>query len=109
MVLSSALIIAADGECLTCGGFFLGEIVHVGSFEFIADYFGDASLSPSRGDSDAAFIGSTHSGTPSPWWAMIEDYTDKFLTVSSGEVGSDLPSSRRHGTGALPAPITTTP
>jgi hypothetical protein len=48
MVPSSALVVATDGECLTCGGFFLSETVHLRSFEFIADYFGGLSLSPKR-------------------------------------------------------------
>jgi hypothetical protein len=54
-------------------------------------------------------MGSTHSGTPSPWWAMIEDSAEEFLTASSGEGGSALPSPRRHGMGDSPAPITTAP
>jgi hypothetical protein len=48
MVPSSALVVATDGECLTCGGFFLSETIHLRSFEFIADYFGGLSLSPKR-------------------------------------------------------------
>jgi hypothetical protein len=65
MVPSSVITVAADGECLTCGGFFLGETIRLGSFEFIADYFDSLSLSLRRGDSGATFMGSTHSGTPS--------------------------------------------
>jgi hypothetical protein len=41
MVPSSVLIITANGECLTCGGFSLGETIRHGSFEFITDYFGE--------------------------------------------------------------------
>jgi hypothetical protein len=41
MVHSSALAVATDGEHLTCGGFYLDEIVHFGSLEFIADCFGE--------------------------------------------------------------------
>jgi hypothetical protein len=37
MVSSSVLTAVADGDCLTCGGFSLGETVHLGNFEFIAD------------------------------------------------------------------------
>jgi hypothetical protein len=84
MVLSSTLIITSDGECLTCDGLFLSETVRLGSFELIAYYFGGLSLSPRRGSSGAAFMGSTRSGTPSPWWAMIEDSAEEFLTALSG-------------------------
>jgi hypothetical protein len=54
-------------------------------------------------------MGSTHSGSPSLQRAMIEDSIEEFHTTSRGEGGSGLPSSRRHGTGALPTPVTTTP
>jgi hypothetical protein len=40
---------------------------------------------------------------------MIEDSTDDFYMASSKEGSSDLPTSRRHSTGAPPAPIATTP
>jgi hypothetical protein len=40
MVPSYAITIAIDGECLMCGGFPLGETVHLGNFKFIANYFG---------------------------------------------------------------------
>jgi hypothetical protein len=59
MVSSSMIVVAADGECLTCSGFSLGETVHLGNFEFIIDYFGDLSHSPRRGDVGSAFMGST--------------------------------------------------
>jgi hypothetical protein len=62
-----------------------------------------------RGNPGVAFIGSTHSGTPSSWQAMIEDSTEEFLTVSSGEGGFGLPSPRRHDTGAPSAPVATAP
>jgi hypothetical protein len=71
MVPSSAITVAVDGEPLTCSGFSLGEIVHLGSFEFTADYFGGLSLSPRRGDLAASFMGSTHNETPPPWQATI--------------------------------------
>jgi hypothetical protein len=67
MVPSSAITVAVNGERLTCSGFSLGEIVHLRSFEFTADYFGGLSLSPRRGDSAASFMGSTRSETPPPW------------------------------------------
>jgi hypothetical protein len=109
MVPSSAITVIADNERLTCGGFSLSETVRLRNFEFIADYFGGLSLSPRRGDSDATFMSSTRNGTPSPQRAMIEDFSEKFLMASSREGGFVLPSPRRHGTGAPPAPITTTP
>jgi hypothetical protein len=46
MVPSSAIVIAADGEHLTCSGFSLVETVCLGNFEFISDYLGSLSLSP---------------------------------------------------------------
>jgi hypothetical protein len=106
---SSAINVTADGECLTCVGFSFGETVRLGSFEFITDNFGGLSFSPRRGNSSVAFMGSTHSGTPSPRWAMIEDSTEEFLTVSSNEGVFNLLSPRRHCTGALPTPVATTP
>jgi hypothetical protein len=108
MVATSAITIATDGERLTCGGFSLSETVHLGILEFIADYFCGLSLSPRRGNSGAAFMGSTHSGRPSPQRAMIEDSTEEFLTASSMEGCFDLPSPKRHDTGFPPSPITTT-
>jgi hypothetical protein len=108
MVLSSVLVVAVDGECLACGGFTLGETVHFGRLEFITDCFGGMSLSPRRDGSDVAFMGSTHRRPPSPLWAMMGDSTKEFHMVSSGEVGSSLPSPRRHDTGAPPSPATTT-
>jgi hypothetical protein len=66
MVPSSAIAIAANDEHLTCGGFSLSDTVHLGNFEFIADYFSGLSLSPRRDDTHTAFIGSTHSGASTP-------------------------------------------
>jgi hypothetical protein len=106
---SSVITVTADSERLTCGGFSLGETVHLGCFEFIADYFCGLSLSPRRGDLDAAFMGSTRSGTPSPRHVMIEDSIEEFLTTSSSEGGFNLPSPKSHGTAAPSAPVTTTP
>jgi hypothetical protein len=102
MVPSSMITITTDGECLTCGGFSLNETVHLGSFEFNAYYFSGPSLSPRRGD---AFMGSTHSGTPSPWWAMIKDFTKEFLMASSGEGAppSPLPGGTAQGLRLLPS------
>jgi hypothetical protein len=46
VVPSLPIVVGADGEHLTCGGFSLGETVHLGNFEFITDYFGGLSLTP---------------------------------------------------------------
>jgi hypothetical protein len=108
MTPSSALIIATDGECLTCGGFSLGGTFHPGSFEFIADYIGGRSLSPRRNNLGVAFMDSTRSGSASLLRAMIEDSIEEFHMGSSGEGGSGLHSPRRHDTRALPALVVTT-
>jgi hypothetical protein len=109
MVPSSRLTVTADGERLTCGGFSLGETVHFMSLEFITDCFGGLSLSPRRNDSDATFMASTHCGPPYPLQAMTDDSIREFHMALSGEGGSNLPAPRKHGTVALPAPITTMP
>jgi hypothetical protein len=62
MVPSSVLAVSVDCEHLTCDGFSLGETVHSGSHEFIAECFGGLSLSPRRDNSGTTFVGSTHSG-----------------------------------------------
>jgi hypothetical protein len=72
------LAFSTDGECLTYNGFSLSETVHLGSFEFIANYFGGLSLSQRRCDSDTAFMGSTCSWPPSPWWSMVKLSTEEF-------------------------------
>jgi hypothetical protein len=85
MVPSSSITIAADSEHLTCGRFSLGEPVHLGNIEFIADYFGGLSLSPRRSDEGAIFVGSTRIGASTPQQAMIEDSAEEYLTASSEE------------------------
>jgi hypothetical protein len=91
---SSVLTFSANGERLMCGGFSLGETVCLRSFDFIADYFDGLSLSPKRGDSGTAFMGSTHSGPPSSRWAMIEDSNEEFHMASGGGGGSGSPLIR---------------
>jgi hypothetical protein len=108
IVHSSMLTVIIDGECLPCDDFSLGETVCFESLEFIIDCFGRLSLSPRGGESGAIFVGATRSGSSS-LRTMIEDSTDEFYTISSREGSSDLPVSQRCITGALPAPITTTP
>jgi hypothetical protein len=106
---SSTIVVGADGERLTCGGFSLGKTVHRGNFEFITDYLGDLSLAPRRGNTGAAFISSTHSRASTTQRAKIEDSTEEFLMASSWEGSFNLPSPRRHNTGASLAPLRTTP
>jgi hypothetical protein len=108
MVRSSMLAIATDGESLTCDGFSLGKTVHFGSLELIAECSVGPSLSPKGSDSDAIFVGTTHSRSPL-LWVMIEDSANKFYTTSSEEGSSGLPVSQRHNTGAPSAPIATIP
>jgi hypothetical protein len=69
MVPSSSIAIVADGKCLACGGFSLGEPVHLVNFEFITDYFDDLSLSPRWGNEGTIFVGSTRNGSSTPQWA----------------------------------------
>jgi hypothetical protein len=85
MVPSSSITVAADGKRLTCGGFSLGKPVHLRNFEFLAAYFGVLSLSLRRGNEGTIFLGSTHSWASTPQRAMIEDCTEEFLTLLSGE------------------------
>jgi hypothetical protein len=108
MVHSSALIVATDGEHLTCNCFSLGKTILFGSIEFIIDYFGGLSLFPK---------GVTH--VLSSWAqpivvhyrcrATTKDSIDDFYMASSGEGSSGLPAFWRHNTGTPPAPIATTP
>jgi hypothetical protein len=107
MVPSFAIVITANDECLTCGGFTLGETVRVRNFDFITDYFSGLSLSHRRGDTGTTFMGTTHSRASTPWQTMIEDFAEEFLMASSGEGSSGLPSPRRRSVGGsltLPQP-----
>jgi hypothetical protein len=104
MVPSSALAVAADGKCLSCGGLSLNETICFGSLEFITDYLGGLSLSPRRDGLDNTIMGSTCSGPPSPLCAMIGKSTEEFHMASEGEGGLDLPSPRRNDIGASPCP-----
>jgi hypothetical protein len=100
---SSALAVAANGERLSGGGFSLGETIHFGSIEFITDFFGNLSLPPRRDISDAAVMGSIHSGPPSPLRAMIGNYTEEFHTALDGKEGGGSTSPLQKA----PAPATT--
>jgi hypothetical protein len=107
MVPSLKFIVAVDGEQLSCNVFSLGNTIRLRSLEFIADHFSGLSLSPMGDSSDAAVIGSTRSGPPSPLRAMTGDSIEEFHTGTDGEGSVNLPSPRRHGTGALTTPATT--
>jgi hypothetical protein len=104
MIPSSVVTVAANGECLTCGGFSLSETICLRNFGFITDYFDDLSLSSRRGNEGATFMGSTRGGAPTPRWAMIEGSAEEFLTVSSGEGSFGLPAFRWCGAGASITP-----
>jgi hypothetical protein len=107
MVHSSALAVSNDVERLMCAGFSLGETICFGSLEFIINCFGGLSLSPKGCDPGTALMGTTCNGSPS-LRTTIKDSTEEFYMTSSGEGSSDLLVSRRHDTGALLAPVTTT-
>jgi hypothetical protein len=107
MVPSSALIVAADGECLSCGGFHIGETILFWSLEFIIDDFSGLRFSPRRDGSNANAMGSTPSGPPSPLRAMIGHSTEEFHMVSNEEGGINLPSPKRPDTSASPTPAST--
>jgi hypothetical protein len=71
------------GERLTCGGFSLGKPIHLGNFQFIANYFDGLSFSPRGGGySGPAIMGSTHLRASTLRWAMIEDSIEEFLTTT---------------------------
>jgi hypothetical protein len=100
MVPSSTHTIATSGEHPLSDVFSLNETIHFGNLEFITDYFGSLSLSPMGDGSDAAVMGSTSGGLPSPPRAMTGDSTEVFHTTSDKEARIDLPSPIRNGTGA---------
>jgi hypothetical protein len=108
IVPSSMLIVTASSERLSCDDFSHGETIRFGSLEFIVDCFSGLSLSPRRDGSDATIMGSSRSGPSSLLQAMIGHSTEELHTTFDREGGGiKLPSPRRHGTGALPAPTTT--
>jgi hypothetical protein len=100
MVFSSALVIAADSERLSCDVFSLSKTIHFGSLEFITDRFSGPRLSPMGDGSGATIMVSTHGGTPSLLWAMTGDSIEEFHMALDGEGRIDLPSPQRNGTRA---------
>jgi hypothetical protein len=107
MVQSSMLTVATYDERPSSDVFSLSETICFGSLKFITDRFGSLSPSPMGDGSVAAIMGSTCSGPSSPPWAMMGDSTELFPTMSDEEGRVDLPSPKRHGTGAWTAPATT--
>jgi hypothetical protein len=102
MVPSSSIAFTVDGERLTCSGFSLGKPIHLGNFEFIADYFGSLSLSPRRGNEGTIFVGSTHSGASTPQRAMIEDSTEDTHSIKQGrKLRAPFPQTAQHSGGGL--------
>jgi hypothetical protein len=107
MVPTSALTIVANGERLSCDVFSLSKTIRFGSLEFITDCFGGLSLSCMGDGSDAAVMGSTDGGTPSPLRAMTGDFVEEFHMVSDEKGRIDLLSPRWHDMGASTTPTTT--
>jgi hypothetical protein len=108
MVHSSKLVVTANDEHLTCGGFSLSETICFGILEFIAICFGSLSHSPEGNDSGTVFVGTARSGSPS-LHTILEDSIDKFYIASSAEGSSGFPVSWRRNMVTPPVPITTTP
>jgi hypothetical protein len=75
MVPSLVLVVAADGERLSCDVYSLGETICFRSLEFIVICFGSLSLSPKGSDSGSIFMGMARSGLPS-LCTILEDSTD---------------------------------
>jgi hypothetical protein len=92
MVPSSALVIAADGERLSCDVFYFSETIHFGSLEFITDHLGGLILFAMGDSSSAAVMGSTRVGPSSPLRAMTGDSVLEFHMALDGEGRIDLPS-----------------
>jgi hypothetical protein len=76
------IAITADGERLTCDGFFLGGTVCFGNFEFIANYF--SGLSPSPGGATQAWLS----------WAQL---AAGHQLHDGGELQPPLSQKARHG------------
>jgi hypothetical protein len=108
MVHSSTLTVTTDGEHLTCAGFSLGETIRFGRLEFIANYFGNLSLSLMGNESGVIFVGMARSGSP-PLCSILEDSINEFYIASSREGNFDFPVSWRRNMVTLPFYITATP
>jgi hypothetical protein len=91
MVPSLVLTVTTGGEHLSSDVFSFGETICFGSLDFIIDRFSGLRLSPIVHGLGAAVMGSTYGGTPSPLWAMIEDFVEEFHTAWDEEGWIDLP------------------
>jgi hypothetical protein len=104
MVHLPKLIVITNDEHQTGVGFALGEIIHFGSPEFIADRVDILSLSAKGSDSGVIFMGIAHSGLPS-LHTILEDSANKFDTTASWGGGEPrLPhlSKTQHGDTTTP-------
>jgi hypothetical protein len=88
-----SLIIIADGESLTDVGATHSETIHFGSLEFIADHFGNLSLSDEGKVSGGVFVGMTHSGLLS-LHTILKESASEGDTTSSGVGSSSFPISK---------------
>jgi hypothetical protein len=93
---------------LTSVEFTSGKTIRFGSFEFIADRFGDLSLSPEGNDSGVIFVGMIHSGSP-PLCTILEESIDEDNTTSNGRGSSNLPIPQGCNVVTPTTPITTAP
>jgi hypothetical protein len=109
IVPSSALAITMDGEHLSCDVLSLSEMICFESLKFITNSFGGLNLSLMRDGSGATIMGSTYGGTPSLLRAMTWDSVEEVHMALDAEGRIDLPSPRRHDTGASTALTTTIP
>jgi hypothetical protein len=102
------LDVTTDGEHLTCGGFSLGETIHYGRLELLADYFSSLSISPMGNDSGVIFMGTASSSSMS-LCTILENSANEFYTTPSREGSSGLHISQRHNMGTPPILVVTTP
>jgi hypothetical protein len=87
-----AKLFVVNDEHQTDVGFTLDETICFGSLEFIADCFGNLSLSPEGNDSGTVFVGMVHSGSPS-LHTILEESADEDDTTSSGGGSLGFPIS----------------
>jgi hypothetical protein len=106
MIHSPKPTIIANNNNLTGIGFAWGETIRFGSLEFIANRFGNLSISPEGNDSDAVFMRMVHSRLSS-LHAILEESTDEDNIVSSGRANSDFPISQGCNMVTPIVPITT--
>jgi hypothetical protein len=101
MVPSSALTIAADGECPSCNVFSPDKTIRFGSLGFIAVCFSGLRLSPKGCSSDVIAMGSTHGGPLPLLWAMTKVST--WLQLKMGGSTNRLPEGTTWGLRPPPA------